>query len=391
MRAALHLLARHRQDPVQVVGEQQLLHLLAALRIHPLADHQRPWLLVQGGGFQPAGERRHAPRRLAWRAGAANRFHHLLQMLRGGAAAAADDGEPEVAHEARQVFRQLVGLQRIDGDAFAVLRNAGVGLTGERQGGKVGQRAQRVHHLLRAGRAVEPHDVRAHRGQERGGGERLRAQQHAPRRVEGDLRDHRNAAADVGHRLARAEDLRAQLEEVLRRLGDDAVDAALEQPDGLLAEDLYQLGRSHAAQVGVGARGQKAARSQRAGDETRPPVGALGAVGLRAGEARGGLVDLVHARAQIVLVELGPARAERVGLHRVAARLEVTAVHALDDVGPGQRKDFVAPLAAVEVLDRQLARELHPLQGGAHGAVENDDSPGDRIENVLVCHEGRGP
>src|SRR5438876_873201 len=81
------------------------------------------------------------------------------------------------------------------------------------------------------------------------GTERLGTEQHAAGRIERDLRDHRDRAADVGHRLARAEDLRAQLEQVLRGLRDDAVDAAFEQPLRLLAEDLDQLRGTDAAEI----------------------------------------------------------------------------------------------------------------------------------------------
>ena len=57
-----------------------------------------------------------------------------------------------------------------------------------------------------------------------------------------------------------------------------------------------------------------------------------------------------------------------------------------DDVGTRQREDLVAPLPAFEVLDRQVAGKLHPLQGRAHGAVENDDPAGNCIDEVVVRH-----
>ena len=295
------------------------------------------------------------------------------------AAAAADNRESEIAHESREVFGQLVRFQRIDRDALAIFRNARVRLATERERRALGERSQRIDHLARAGRAVEPHHVDAGGGQERRGSERLGTEQHPAGRVQSDLRDDRDRAADIGHRLARAEDLRPQLEQILRGLGDDAVDPSAQQTLRLLAEDLDQFRRSDAAEIGIGAGRKKSARPERTRDVPRPAVGALGFVGLGAGDARGGFVHLVNFRAEIELVEL-------VRLDDVAADLEVPAVYSRDDVRPRQREDFIAALPPVEVLDRQLPGELHPLERGAHGAVENDDSAGDRIDNVLLRH-----
>jgi len=118
----------------------------------------------------------------------------------------------------------------------------------------------------------------------------------------------------------------------------------------------------------------------------REARGALGAVGLLARDPRRPLVHFQHLRAQIELVQLGTASAEGIRLDDVAARLEVGAVDSSDHVRAGQGQHLVTALPAVEVLDGQVARKLHPLQRRAHGAVENDDSSGDCIEKVLVCH-----
>ena len=250
----------------------------------------------------------------------------------------------------------------------------------------LGKRPQRVHHLAGTGRTIEPHHVGTAGRDQRGGGQRLGPEQHAPGRIERDLRDHWNAPADVLHRLPGAEDLRSQLEEILGGLRDDAVDAPLEQRARLLAEDLHQLGRSHASEVRIAGGGQKSAGTERPGHEPRATVGALRAGSLLARDPRRFLVHLQHFRAQIELVQLGAAPAERVRLDDVAAHLEVGAVHPGNDVGAGQGQDLVTALPAVEVLDGQISRKLHPLQRRAHGAVENDDSSGDCIEKVLVCH-----
>jgi hypothetical protein len=58
-------------------------------------------------------------------------------------------------------------------------------------------------------------------------------------------------------RLARAEDRRLDLEDVLRGLDDDQVGAAVDQPLGLLGEDLDQLAEADLPERGVFEAGRK--------------------------------------------------------------------------------------------------------------------------------------
>ena len=391
VRSSLHLLAGDGENAVVVVAEEQLLHLAAALRIDPLADEQRPRFLLQRRRLQSAGEHRHPPRRLARRRRSAHGLDDGFQMSRRRAAAAAHDGEAEVADEARQVFGEVARRQRIMSHSLAILRYASVRLAAQRQRRVLGERPQRVDHLLGTGRAIEPHDVRAGGAEQRGGGKRLGAEQHAARGIERDLGDERHAPPHFLLRLARPEELRAQLEQVLRGLGDQAIDAPLQERDGLLAKDLDELAGPDAAQVGIARGGQEPARPERAGDEARPSVAALGLVRLGASNARRGEIHFVELGPEIELVQLGPAGSKSIGLDGVAARLEVSAVHSRHHFGARQREDFVAALAAVEILDRQFPRKLHALQGGAHGAVEDHDTAGDRFEEIPFRHRNRAP
>ena len=57
------------------------------------------------------------------------------------------------------------------------------------------------------------------------------------------------------------------LEDVLRRLDDDQVDAALEQAAGLLLEDLDEVAEADRAERRVVGGGEVAGRADRAGDE----------------------------------------------------------------------------------------------------------------------------
>ncbi len=63
---------------------------------------------------------------------------------------------------------------------------------------------------------------------------------------------------------------------------------------------------------------------------------------------------------------------EGIGFDDVTPDLEERAVDALDDVGPGDDEELVAPL---EVGASEVVRaETGELQVGTHGAVEDDDA-----------------
>ena len=67
VRAALHLVLGHGHEAVVVVGQQQLLGLARALRVHALADQRGPRLLHERGGGDHRGHERLARLRAAGR------------------------------------------------------------------------------------------------------------------------------------------------------------------------------------------------------------------------------------------------------------------------------------------------------------------------------------
>ena len=73
---------------------------------------------------------------------------------------------------------------------------------------------------------------------------------------------------------------------------------------------------------------------------------------------------------QVVLGQDHARRAERVGLHHVAAHAVEGSVNVLDDVGPAQHQQFVAAFLAPVVVHSGVAG----LDAGPHGAVEDDDA-----------------
>ena len=174
--------------------------------------------------------------------------------------------------------------------------------------------------------------------------------------------------ASASARLA-PDDGGLRLEQVLRRLDEDRVRAAGDQPGHLLLVGV--------AQDGVG--GVAQARQLRAGtDGAQHPArvgGRRPVVGDPAGDGRAGLGELVDALGDRVLPEVGQVRAEGVGLDAVDADGEVGVVHAGDQLGPGHVEDLVAALVPLEVVQRRVGG----LEHGAHRPVRHDDALGEGL------------
>jgi hypothetical protein len=187
---------------------------------------------------------------------------------------------------------------------------------------EIGMRLWRLRaHLGRAGGAVEADGVDAQRLEcgERGGD--LRADQHRAGELHGDVAEDRDAVAVLVHRAVGAEDGRLGLQEVLAGLDEDAVGAALEGTEDRLLVVVTQQRERRVAQrreLRTGAVGRE--------DEARPVGRGVLVGGLTGdlGALERQLADPVH---DVVLVEVGPVGAERVGLDDVGARIEVPLVH----------------------------------------------------------------
>ena len=175
-------------------------------------------------------------------------------------------------------------------------------------------------------------------------------------------------------RLARAEDRRLDLEDVLRGLDDEQVDAALDEPEGLLGEDLDELAEGDPAERRVVGGGEVAGRTDRAGDEAVLAGGLARDLGRLA-------VDLERVVGQPPLVELQPAGLEGVGLDDLGARLDHRGMDALDDVRAVQDQRLVALARQSAVV---LGGQVELLQRGAHAAVEDDDTAANGLE--VVAH-----
>jgi len=151
---------------------------------------------------------------------------------------------------------------------------------------------------------------------------------------------------------------------------DDRVHAAIDHACGLLLVRVAQHRIMHVAE-----RRQLRPRPDRSENPARPiwsgPVS-----GDFLGEYRSGLRELPDPVDDVVLAEVGPVRAEGVGLHGVGSRPEVGVMHAPDHVWPGRIEDLVTALQPGEIVDVQVGG----LEHGAHRAVSDNDPLLERIE-----------
>jgi hypothetical protein len=289
-----------------------------------------------------------------------------VDVVGRGAAAAADDVHAVAFDELAEHVGDL--LRRLGEDRLAVralVGDAGVGDAVDRHRRVLAEEADGISHVLGAGRAVEADDVDLQRLERGERGADVRAEQHlAAVGQEADAGLDRDAAAGGLERLARAEDGRLDLQDVLRGLDDDEVDAAFEQALGLLGEDGHELAESDPAEGRVLGRRQVAGGADRAGHEA--------VLADRVARDLGGLaVDLQRMVGQAPLLELDPGGLEGVGLDDLGARLDHRLVDALDDVGPVEHEGLVATAGKPVVV---FEREVELLERGAHPAVEEDDA-----------------
>ncbi len=168
-----------------------------------------------------------------------------------------------------EVVGERLGLQRIDRLPVHVERQPGVGDAGNRQAGVLAEDADRLAHVLGAGGAVQADDVDAHAFEDGERGVHVRAEQHAPGGIQRDLRLDRQVGAGLVEGFVDAGDGGFDFEDVLRGLDEQQVHAALDQTDGLLAEDIGQFVEGDVGEFGVIGGGQFARWADGTGDKAR--------------------------------------------------------------------------------------------------------------------------
>ena len=295
-------------------------------------------------------------------------------MLGRGPAAATDDADAVALHELAERLRERLGLLGEDGLAVGSLqRQPRVRDARDRHGAGFAEEADRVAHVLGAGRAVQADDVHAERLERGEHGGDVGAEQHlAALREQRDGGVDRQRPAGLLERLARAEDRGLHLEDVLRGLDDDQVGAALHEPARLLVEDRHELREADLAERGVFGGGQEPGGTDRSRDEALLAGGA-------ARDLRGLHVDLVRVVGETPLAELQARGLEGVRLDHFGAGVEHRGVHALDHVRAVQDERLVALAGEPAVV---LGRQLELLERGPHAAVVDHHMAGDCLSEV---------
>ncbi len=338
------LLAGDLDAVIEPPLEHRLAEGLGAVGVRPLADGEVRGVLAE--------RHMHVQRRRA-RLGAgaarpqlapADPLDDLAQVLGGGPAAAAGEGQPVVAYERLVGVGELGRGERVGRAVGPEHGQASVGHAGQPDPGVPGQVAQVLGHLGGAGRAVQPDQVDAERLE---GAQRrpdLGAQQHRSGGLDGDLGDDGQVRPGGRQRAPGAHDRGLGLEEVLRRLDEERVGAAGDQPGRLRLVRVAQVGVRRVAEGG-----QPGARSHRPQDVPGVLRGGP-AVGRLAGDPGAGECQLVDALADAVLSQVRQVGPEGVRLHGVAADREVGVVDVGDHVGAGGVEDLVAALVPLEVV-----------------------------------------
>ncbi len=316
------------------------------------------------------------------RRAAADPLHDGPQVRGRGAAAAADDVEPELVEEAGVRVGERFGREVVVRVTVDDRRQTRVGQAREERARVLRQVPEVLRHLGGTGRAVEPDHVGPERLERGERGADLRADEQPARRLDGDLHHDRDLDPGGRHRPAGTDDRRLALEEVLDRLDEQDVGAARQQPGDHRLVVVAQLGEGDLAErreTGAGA------------DRPDHEAGSLGGgeVGRDLpGQSRGLLVDGEGLVGDAVLVQHQAEGAEGGGLDRVDAGLEVLGVHLPDEVGSGEDEALVAALerGATEVVGPETL-VLHP---GAERAVEHEDALGERGEELGHSPQGTG-
>ena len=288
----------------------------------------------------------------------------LAQVLGCRAATAPDQADPEIGDEPGVRVGELPGAERVPGAVTGQLGQAGVRHAADRDRRVTRQVAQVFAHLGGAGRAVQADHVDAEGLQGGQGRADLRAEQHRAVRLDRHLGDDDDVPPGGGDGAAGPDDGGLRLQEVLGRLDQQGVHAAVQHRRGLLVVGVPQGG-----EVDVPEGGQFRPRSHRPQHEPGAFGRGVGVGGL-AGDDGTGVGEFGDPVLLVVFTQVAVVGAERVGLDAVDTDVEVGVVDSPDDVGPGHVEDLVASFVALEVVERGIGRLKH----GAHGTVGDEDA-----------------
>ena len=191
-------------------------------------------------------------------------------VLGRGAAAAADDADAVALDELLQRFRERLRLLGEDRLAVGALqRQAGVRDAGDRDGAELAEEADRVAHVLRAGRAVQPDHVDLQRLERASAPPRCRCRAASCRRWAAARPRCGSAAtrpfALKASRAPKTAALTSRMSCAVSMISRSAPPSI--RPRRLLGEDLDELAEADLPERGLFGGRQVAGRADRAGDE----------------------------------------------------------------------------------------------------------------------------
>jgi len=187
MRTAFHLLLCQGQNAFKVIFENHFFESPAALGIQPFSDEERWGFLLHRlslhGGSQAGGLGSRPWRRNE----RGNLFDQLLEVLRCGSTAAANNIYAILCRKFKQRFSEGFRFQWIDRLPVDVQRQTCVGYAGHWQRAVLAQVADRFAHEIWTGGAVHPDHIDGKFFQDRQYSGNVRSQQHSPGCVQRDL------------------------------------------------------------------------------------------------------------------------------------------------------------------------------------------------------------
>ncbi len=382
LRAAFHLLARHRERFFVVAFADQLRETRRTSHVGSLADVDEIGVRANHQRFEAAEPRvgldfwRHS-----WR-DSSDRFADGADMLRRRTATASRDIQPAIAREFSQISSHA--LRRLIETAKRV-RQAGIRIASDRNGRKARKFFQKWAHLFCAQSAVHPHAEERHvRDGNPEGLDRLPRKRSAAAIDDRHRHNHRNAQPRAVEIFLDSKKRRFGVERIENRLHEQKVNAALDQSFGLSSVSLAQLIKSDGPRRGirdvVRDRGRFRGRSHGAGHEAS-------ALRMRGHVALHGLPrDLCSGK-----IHIGDASFERifrhghrVGVERirfddVGARFQILLMDLPDDLRLGQIQGVIIQ-AQILAMPREfltaIARliQFARLDHRAHGAIEQQDA-----------------
>ena len=154
--------------------------------------------------------------------------HQGFQVLRSGAAAAADHAHAVLLGKLEERLGECFRFKRVNSLAVHVERQAGIGNAGDGQSGVLRQVADRFAHQVRAGGAVEADHVDGEGFEDGQHAGDIGAEQHAPGGIQRDLGLDGQHLAGFGEGVFDAQNCGFDLEDILRGLDQQQVHAAFD-------------------------------------------------------------------------------------------------------------------------------------------------------------------